>query len=157
MNVQYRDPNITLSNKQTAIAKGEDAGRLDVVGSISPAPVPVGGETLQRSLSGGNPAYVLTATFAGAQALTKLYVGLNTPLVGSAPFYVVVVDTAAALVGGEYSVTPTPKMSHAGDLFFWEPPGGVQFAAGIAIAISSTPLVYTPTAELCDISCWTVP
>lgn len=151
MNVQYRNPDITLVNKQTAIAKSNNAGILEVISS--PGPVPVGGETLYAT-----GAYVSQSVMVSSPvALTKLYVGLNAPLVGTGPFYVVVVDSAIALAGGEVSIIPTPPMTSAGDFFYWEPPGGVQFSSGIAVAISSTPLVYTVTTELCAVSIWTVP
>lgn len=149
MDVQYRNPDITLVNNQTALAKSDTAGRIEVVGSISPAPAV--NESLYAS------GYGLQAVTAGALSLMKLYVGLNAPLVGVGPFYVVIVDTGVPLVGGEFSVIPTPPMTAAGSFFFWEPPGGAKFATGIGVAISSTPLLYTVTAETCAVSLWTVP
>jgi hypothetical protein len=150
MDVQYRSPDITLVNNQTAIAKSNTAGVLEVISS--PGPVPAGGETIYQT-----GAYVTEANVAGALALTKLYVGLNTPLVGTGPFYVVIVDSAGPLAGGDLSVIPTPPMNAAGDFFYWEPPGGAQFTTGICVGISSTPLVYTASNELCAVTLWTVP
>lgn len=154
MPVQYRSPDITLTSGQTALPKSDKHGILEVVGSISPSPVPVGVETLHRS-AGFVPSY----SYAGAFALTKLYLNLNSPLTGAGPFYVHITDAIAAPAALARSLIPTPKMSNAGDFFFWEPPGGVQFATGIYIVMSTTPYLYTtPGApEPLAVSIWTVP
>lgn len=153
MDVQYRNPDITLVNNQTAFAKSDTAGRIEVVGSISPAPTPAGVETLTESAG-----FVTSFVFAGAFALTKLYLSLNEPLTGAGPFYVFIFDSAAAPLFPAQSVIPTPKMASAGDFFFWEPPGGVQFANGIYVTMSTTPFVAAAAGtEPFAISIWTVP
>jgi hypothetical protein len=151
MEVQYRNPDITITDKEIVLAKANNQGILEVIASSGP--VPPGGETLYAPT-----AYTAETNVAGPVALTKLYVGLNSPLVGSGPFYVVVVDSAGPLVSTvDLSVIATPPLTAAGDFFYWEPPGGAQFVNGISVAISSTPLLYTATSELCAVSLWTVP
>lgn len=153
MDVQYRNYSPGLVNNQTAIAKGDTDGRLEVVGSISPAPVPPGVETLTES-----SGFVTSFALAGAFALTKLYLSLNAPLTGAGPFYVFIYDANAAPAFPAQSLIPTPKMANAGDFFFWEPPGGVQFANGIYVTMSTTPFVAAAAGtEPFAISIWTVP
>lgn len=152
MDVQYRNPDITLVNNQTALAKSDDAGRIEVVGSISPSPVPVGVETLTESA-----VFAPTFAYGGASALTKLYLSLDAPLTGAGPFYVHITDSLVAPAALAPSIIPTPKMANAGDFFFWEPPGGVQFLTGIYIALSTTPFLYTASGEPFAVSIWTVP
>lgn len=153
MDVQYRNPDITLVNNQTAIAKSDTAGRIEVVGSISPAPVPSGVETVSESTG-----FVTSFSLVGAFALTKLYLSLNDPLTGAGPFYVCIFDSNGAPTFPAQALIPSPKMANAGDFFFWEPPGGVQFANGIYITMSTTPfLAAAAGTEPFAVSLWTVP
>ena len=154
MDVQYRNYSLGLVNNQTAFAKSDTEGRIEVVGSVSPVPVPPGKETLVQS-AGFVTAYVL----AGAVALTKLYLSLDVPLTGAGPFYVFIFDSAVAPGLPAQSVIPTPKMTSAGDFFYWEPPGGAQFVNGIYITISTTPVLGSsiPGTEPFAVSLWTVP
>lgn len=154
MNVQYRNPDILpLPDKGTAIAKGDSVGRLEVVGSISPSPAPVGAETLAQS-----SGFVTDYSLVGAVALTKMYLSLNAPLTGAGPFYVAIFDSSGAPAFHAQALIPSPKMTSAGDFFYWEPPGGVQFANGIYITLSTTPAVVTAAGtEPFVVSLWTVP
>lgn len=152
MDVQYRNPDIALVNNQTALAKSDTAGRLDVVGSVAPAPVPAGAETVTESV-----AFATSFAYAGPFALTKLYLSLDATLTGAGPFYVHITDAVGAPAAGAASLLPTPKMTAAGDFFFWEPPGGAQFVNGIYIVLSTTPFLYTASAEPFAASIWTAP
>ena len=154
MNVQYRNLGLGLAINQFATAKSDDEGRLEIVGSISPAPVPPGAETLAQS-----SGFVTAYTIAGPVALTKLYLSLDAPLTGAGPFYVCIFDSnGAPMFPAAQALIPTPKMSNAGDFFFWEPPGGAQFANGIYITLSSTPAFASAVgSEPFVVSIWTVP
>ena len=153
MNVQYRNLGLGLAVNQFATAKGDDEGRVEVVGSISPAPVPPGVETVSES-----SGFVTSFLLAGAFALTKLYLSLNAPLTGAGPFYVCIFDSSGAPTFPAQALIPSPKMANAGDFFFWEPPGGVQFANGIYITMSTTPfLAAAAGTEPFAVSLWTVP
>lgn len=153
MNVQYRNLGLSLAVNQFATAKADDEGRIEVVGSISPAPVPPGVETVSES-----SGFVTSFALAGTFALTKLYLSLNAPLTGAGPFYVFIYDANAAPGFPAQSLIPTPKMANAGDFFFWEPPGGARFSNGIYITMSTTPFVAAAAGtEPFAVSIWTVP
>ena len=150
MEVQYRDPDVTIASNQTILAKGNAQGILEVIASVGPTPP--GSETYDGSANFTN-SYV----YVGAFALTKLYLSLNSPLTGAGPFYAHITDSAGAPGAGSAGLIPTPKMTSAGDFFYWEPPGGVQFSNGIYIAMSTTPFLYTAAAEPFAVTIWTVP
>lgn len=151
MNVQYRATPIVLTDQLTAIAAGDANGVL-LVSPVSPTPATFNEQDFK---TGGASGYAVSTL--GPQVpfiLTKIYVGLPSPLVGVGPYYVVMVDKVGAIVAGERSIIPTPKMQSAGELYFWEPPGGVKFSAGMVVALSSTPLLYTAVLEQCSVSGW---
>lgn len=152
MNVQYRAVDIVLADQFTAIAKSNDAGIL-LVAAAPPSPATFS-ETLFTT-AGGTGFAVETAGPIVECVLTKLYVTLPYPLVGAAPYFVVVVDKAAALVNGDRSILPTPVMTTPGQTYLLEPPGGILFTAGIRVALSSTPVLYTSVLEECSVSGWT--
>lgn len=168
MEVQYRNPDTAVAAGNRIAPKGDAAGRTIVTGDAA-APVPVTGavaETPPDLTAFGRATYKtsdvdptgfeVASNVAGAsRVLEILYVGLPAALGGPGPYYVVVVDKAAALVGGEASVLPTPKLTAAGDLFFWEPPDGFLFADGIKVALSSTPVIYTAVADQISTTCRT--
>lgn len=151
--VQFRDPDIVLTDKMTAIPKANAAGVL-LVDAAAPSPAAFA-ETPFATLdvSGYD---VVTLGPQVACVLVKLYVGMPEVLVGAGPYYVVILDVLGAPVGGERSVVPTPKITAAGQLYFFEPPGGAKFDNGIAVALSSTPVLYTAVGELCSVKGWTV-
>lgn len=151
--VQFRDPDIVLTDKVVAIPKANAVGVM-LVESAAPSP-----GTFAETFFQTADASRFDVSTLGPQApcvLTKLYVGMPGTLAGAGPYYVVVVDQLGALIGGESSKLPTPKITLAGQLYFWEPPGGVKFDAGVVIALSTTPVIYTATTEECSVSGWAV-
>lgn len=152
--VQYRLVDLVLSDKQTALAKANAAGIL-VVDLAPPSPASFA-ETPFRT-AGATKFAVETAGPAVACVLMKLYLMLPDPLVGAGPYYPIICDKAAAIAPGDVSIVPTPKMTTAGQLYFLEPPGGIEFSNGIRVALSSTPMIYAAVAEQCSVAGWTVP
>lgn len=150
MMVQYRATDIVLPDNNTAIAKANVNGVL-LTSSVVPTPASFE-ETLYQTGDASGFA-VETPGPVATCVLYKLYVGLPAAIVGG-PFYVVVVDKGGAIIAGDRSIIPTPELSNAGELFYWEPPGGAKFSAGIRVALSTTPVLYTATAQTCSVSMW---
>ncbi len=150
--VQYRAVDLVLNPDNTAPAKGDVAGRTVVVPDaavpfvvvVGPQSLTAYGRTVYRTA--GATAYEATSSVAVAsRVLELLYVNLPSP-VAAGTYWVMVLDKAGAPAGGDISVTPTAAMTTAGQLFTWEPPDGFLFTAGIQVALSTTPDVYTASA-----------
>lgn len=143
--VQYRNPDITLPVEQTAIPKGDIAGRT-VITVDDPIPVtpvePTPAGTVYRTA--GPTFYETEAVIAAVpRVLEILYIQAAAALTNAAPLYPLIVDKAGVIGGGDGSASPLPKISAAGDLVYWEPPGGFLFTAGMRVIVSSTPVFYT--------------
>jgi hypothetical protein len=132
---------------------GDDVGRPRVI---------VDGTTLSPDA----PSYT-TAGVTGYEAdqslvsavprvLERVMVGIPDPSPTAVPIYVLLFDSAAPVAAGAVAVVPGFKLTVAGALANWEPVGGVRFAAGIQVALSSTPKVFTAVvgAQL-STTCWT--
>ncbi len=150
--VQYRAVDLVLNSDNTAPAKGDVAGRTVVTSDVAaPLNVVVGpqsltayGRTVYRTA--GATAFEAESAVAGAsRVLELLYVNVPSPLAAGS-YWIVVADKNAALAPGDVSVTPTPVMTTAGQLFSWEPPDGFLFTTGIRVGLSTTPDVYTAAA-----------
>ncbi len=153
MNVQYRSTPVVLTDQMTAIAEGDASGRLLVTAA---PPTPATFSEVHSIVTGGATGFAVSTLGPQVECvLTKLYVGVKASLATPGTYFVVIVDKLGALVNGDRSIIPTPKITTGGELFFWEPPGGVKFSNGIAVALSSTPLLYTAVAEECTVSGWT--
>lgn len=143
--VQYRDPDVVLPLSQTAIPKGDAAGRT-VVTADAPIPVapvePTPAGTVYRT---PGPTFFETEAVIAAvsRVLEILYIQVGAVLVNAAPLYPLIIDKAGAIVGGDGSASPLAKISAVGDLVYWEPPGGFLFTTGLRVIVSSTPVFYT--------------
>lgn len=152
---QYRNPDITLNPDNFAPPKEDVNGRLvvtsdagaPVIVEVGPADLTAFGRTTYRTA--GPTRYENEAAVAAVSRVVELcYVQLGAVLVGAGPFYVLVVDTAVAIVAGDASAASMPVMTATpvAQMVVWEPPDGFLFTAGIRVIVSSTPNIYTAPA-----------
>jgi len=162
--VQYRPVDQTLSADNLTAPKGDVAGRTVVTGdaaapvpmSVVPASLTAFGRTVYRTA--GPSFYENSSTVAAVSRVVELlYVQVGKALTNAITLYVLVVDKAGAVVAGDGSAVPLPKIVSAGEMIVWEPPDGFLFANGIRVIVSTDPNIYAAPAapEPISVACRT--
>ncbi len=154
MTVQFRPVPITLPKDQTAIAAGDAEGRLliavdplaPLVVIITPPDLTAYGRVVYRTAA---PTFYEdeAAVAVVPRVVEVMYVQLGKTLVNAGPLYLIVVDKVGAVVAGNGSAVPIPRMAEAGDMIVWEPTDGFLFTTGIRVIVSADPNIYVAPAS----------